>query len=147
MKYLMLIGTLVAGSLLPVQTILNTRLGRQTGGFLVGVLLSFIVGTLCLLLINLFVSGNALVQLKPSKTHPWFLWLGGLIGAFFLSYTTWVNQKQGMALTFILIICGQILMSLLIDNYGLLGAKMQPVTGMKMAGVALILAGIFLIRK
>jgi transporter family-2 protein len=147
MKYVYLLLTLCAGSLLPVQAILNSRLGRQTGGSLMGVLLSFVVGTLCLLLANGVINGNALVALRPGRTAPWYIWLGGFLGAVFLGYITWVNQRQGVALTFILVVCGQILMAMLLDHFGWLGTAQRSITPVQLAGVALILGGIFLVRK
>ncbi len=83
MKYVYLLLTLCAGSLLPVQAILNSRLGRQVGGSLMGVLLSFVVGTLCLLLANGLINSNALLSVRPGRTAPWYLWLGGFLGAVF----------------------------------------------------------------
>lgn len=147
MKYVFMLFTLFAGSLLPVQAILNTRLGRQIGGSLMGVLMSFMVGLTCLFIANCFINNTALFTLRPAKTYPWYLWMGGVLGAAFLAYITWVNQKQGVALTFVLVVCGQILMSLLLDNFGWLGSTVRPITLQQLAGVLLILAGIFLIRR
>ncbi|WP_132052226.1 DMT family transporter [Pseudocnuella soli] len=147
MKNLYLFFTLLAGCLLPAQAILNSRLGRQTGGALVGALLSFLIGTVCLLLANSFINGSSLVSLKPGRTSPWYIWLGGVLGALFLSYITWVNQRQGVALTFILVVCGQIFMALLLDHFGWLGTVQRSITPMQLLGVVLILAGIFLVKK
>lgn len=147
MKYFYAFLTLLAGSILPAQAILNSRLGKQVGGSLVGVLMSFLVGSICLVVANGFINGSALVSLKPGRTGPWYLWLGGVLGAIFLGYITWVNQRQGVALTFILVVCGQILAALLIDHFGWLGTVQRSITPQQMAGVLLILAGIFLIRK
>lgn len=133
--------------MLPAQAILNSRLGRQTGGALVGVLLSFFIGTVCLLLANSVTNGAALVTLKPGRTSPWYIWMGGVLGALFLSYITWVNQQQGVALTFILVVCGQIFMALLLDHFGWLGTVQRSITPVQLLGVVLILAGIFLVKK
>lgn len=147
MKYVYLLLTLFAGSLLPVQAILNSRLGRQVGGSLMGVLLSFLVGTVCLLVANGVVNGSALFSVRPGKVAPWYIWLGGFLGAVFLGYVTWVNQRQGVALTFILVVCGQILMAMLLDHFGWLGTARRSITPLQLAGVAFILCGIYLVRK
>lgn len=147
MKHLYALLTLIAGGILPFQAILNSRLGRQTGGALIGVLLSFIVGAICLLIVNAFANGTALLALKPAKATPWYIWLGGLLGAVFLSYITWVNQRQGVGLTFVLVVCGQIITALLLDHYGWLGTTQRVITPVQVAGVALILIGVFLVRR
>jgi bacterial/archaeal transporter family-2 protein len=147
MKYLLMFLTLIIGALMPIQAILNTRLGRQIGGPLMGSLMSFLVGIIFLFVLNLSLNYSSVVQLKPSSTSPWYIWLGGLLGAIFVGYITWVNQKQGMALTFGLAVSGQILISLLIDHYGLLGSAIRTITLEKIIGAGLIIAGLVLIKK
>ena len=143
----MMFLTLIIGALMPVQAILNTRLGRQIGGPLMGSLMSFFVGIICLFVLNLSLNYSSVVQLKPSSTSPWYIWLGGLLGAIFVGYITWVNQKQGMALTFGLVVSGQIFISLLIDHYGLLGSAIRTITLEKIIGALLIIAGLVLIKN
>ena len=111
------------------------------------VLISFVIGTILLLLINLAVNHQSFALLKSAKVTPWYLWSGGFLGAWFLAYTTWAKDYQSMAMTFILIVCGQIFMALLIDNFGWLGTDIKPITKTQIAGVLLVIAGIFLIRK
>src|SRR6476660_3544119 len=147
MKYVFLLLTLLTGSLLPIQAILNTRLGRQTGGPLMGALLSFAVGLICLLILNLFVNTSHVMQLRPATVGPWYLWIGGFIGAIFVGYITWVNQQQGVALTFALVVSRQIFCSLVIDHYGLFGSLTSPISAQKIFGAVLIIAGIILIKK
>src|SRR5919199_255398 len=114
MKYLLMFLTLLVGSLLPIQAILNTRIGKQTGGPLMGSLISFTVGLICLLVLNLVTNASAVVSLKPAIVTPWYIWLGGFLGAIFVGYITWVNQQQGVALTFALVISRQVFCSFVI---------------------------------
>jgi transporter family-2 protein len=147
MKYVMMFLTLLAGAAMPVQAILNTRLGRQIGGPMMGSLMSFFVGLIGLLILNIAINVSAVTQIKPSTTSPWYLWLGGLLGAIFVACITWVNQKQGMALTFALVVSGQIFISLLMDHYGLLGAVVRTITAERIIGAVLIIAGLLLVKK
>jgi len=139
--------TLFVGAMIPAQAVLNTRLGRQIGGPLMGSLMCFTVGIICLFALNLATNSSAVIQLKPTATGPWYLWLGGVLGAIFVGYITWVNQQQGVALTFALVVSGQIFMSLVIDQYGLFGSMIQPITLEKIIGAVLIIAGLILIKK
>ena len=139
--------TLLTGTLMPLQAILNARLGKQTGGPLMASLLSFFIGLICLFIFNFFTNYSAVVQLKPAATSPWYIWLGGLLGAIFVGYITFVNQRQGVALTFALVVSGQIFISLLIDHYGLLGSVVRTITMEKVLGSLLIIAGLLLIKK
>jgi transporter family-2 protein len=147
MKYVLMFLTLLTGALLPVQAILNTRLGKQTGGALMGSLLSFTVGLICLLVLNLATNASAVVNLKPAIVTPWYIWLGGFLGAIFVGYITWVNQQQGLALTFVLVVSGQIFCSLVVDHFGFFGSAVRAITLEKIIGAALIIVGIILIKK
>ncbi len=147
MRYLLMLITLLVGGLMPIQAILNTRLGKQIGGPLMASLMSFSVGLLCLLILNVVINPSVVLQLKPSTTSPWYLWLGGLLGAIFVAYITVINQQQGVALTFALVVSGQILVSLLVEHYGLLGSVVRTITLDKIIGAALIIIGIILIKK
>ncbi|HVZ55902.1 MAG TPA: DMT family transporter [Chitinophagaceae bacterium] len=147
MKYLLMFATLAAGALLPVQAVLNTRLGRQTGGPLMGSLLSFVVGLIALLLLILVTQPGSVPQLRSTQAGPWYVWLGGLLGAMYVGYITWVNQQQGVALTFALVVSGQMLISLVIDHFGLLGSAVRMITLEKLIGAALIIVGLVLIKR
>ena|ERR1044071_7748684 len=147
MRYLMMVLTLLTGGFLPVQAILNTRLGTQTGGPLMGSLLSFFTGFICLLVLNLFINASGIMQLRTHAGGPWYIWLGGLLGAIFVGYITSVNQRQGVALTFCLVVSGQILVSLVVDHYGLFGSAVRTITLEKIIGAAFIIGGIILIKR
>lgn len=147
MKYLLMFITFIVGTIIPVQAIVNARLGRQIGGALMGSLMSFFTGFICLLVLNLVVNKDAFVLNKFMNAGPWYVWFGGLIGAIFVGYITWINQQQGVALTFALVISGQLFISLLVDNYGWFGSAIRTITLEKILGVVLIIAGIILIKK
>jgi transporter family-2 protein len=147
MKYVLMVVTFFVGAIIPVQAILNARLGRQTGGPLVGALLSFLTGSICLLVLNLMINGNAIINLKQNAVGPWYIWLGGFIGAIFVGYITWINQQQGVALTFALVVTGQIFISLFIDHFGLFGSAIRTITLEKIVGAVLIIAGVILVKK
>jgi len=147
MKYVLMVATFFVGAIIPAQAILNARLGRQTGGPLVGALLSFLTGSICLLILNLTINGNAIMNLRQNAGGPWYIWLGGFLGAIFVGYITWVNQQQGVALTFARVVTGQIFISMLIDHFGLFGSAIRAITLEKIIGAVLIIAGVILVKK
>jgi len=147
MRVVIFLVTLFVGALLPVQAVLNTKLGKQTGGPLVSSLLSFLVGLIGLFILNLLINRTVLFNIRPLSVSPWYVWVGGLLGAIFVSGIIWVNQQQGVALTFALVVTGQIFISLVIDHFGLLGSVVHPINVQKIVGALLIIAGLFLIKK
>jgi len=58
-----------------------------------------------------------------------------------------VNQRQGVALTFALVVSGQIFISMIIDHYGMLGSAIRTITLEKLVGAGLIIAGLILVKK
>jgi len=142
-----MLSTLFIGAILPVQAVLNTKLGKQTGGPLISSLLSFLVGLICLFIINLFANYSAFTNMKLLSVSPWYVWMGGLLGAIYVSCVIFVNQQQGVALTFALVVAGQIFISLLIDHFGLFGSIVRPLSIPKIIGALLIIAGLVLIKK
>jgi len=147
MRYILMFSSLFIGAILPVQAVLNTKLGKQTGGPLISSLLSFLVGLICLFIINLFANYTAISHMKLLSVSHWYVWMGGLLGAIFVSCIIFVNQQQGVALTFALVVAGQIFISLLIDHFGLLGSVVRPMSIAKIIGAFLIIAGLVLIKK
>ncbi len=147
MRYILMFSTLFIGAILPVQAVLNTKLGKQTGGPLISSLLSFLVGLICLFIINFFGNYSAFTNMKLLSVSPWYVWIGGLLGAIYVACIIFVNQQQGVALTFALVVAGQIFISLLIDHFGLLGSIVRPVSIPKIIGALLIIAGLVLIKK
>jgi transporter family-2 protein len=147
MKYVLMTITFFVGAIIPVQAILNARLGKQTLGPLMGALLSFLTGTIVLFVLNVIINGSAMFNPRTYATGPWYIWLGGTMGAIFVGYITWVNQQQGMALTFAIVVAGQIFISLFIDHYGLFGSAVRTITLEKIIGAALIIGGVILIKK
>jgi len=147
MRYILIFSTLFIGAILPVQAVLNTKLGKQTGGPLVSSLLSFLVGLICLFIINLVANYTAFSNMKLLSVSPWYVWMGGLLGAIYVSCIIFVNQQQGVALTFALVVAGQIFISLLIDHFGLFGSIVRPLSIPKIIGALLIIAGLVLIKK
>jgi transporter family-2 protein len=147
MRYILMVSTLLIGAILPVQAVLNTKLGKQTGGPLISSLLSFLVGLIALFVINLFTNYTAFSNMKLLSVSPWYVWMGGLLGAIYVTCVIFVNQQQGVALTFALVVAGQIFISLLIDHFGLLGSIVRPISIPKIIGALLIIAGLVLIKK
>ncbi|HEX6278510.1 MAG TPA: DMT family transporter, partial [Pyrinomonadaceae bacterium] len=82
-----------------------------------------------------------------AKEAPAIAWVGGLLGAFFVASAVTLVPRLGVAMTFSLIIAGQMLVTLVIDHFGLLGVPVKEVSLPRVAGILLITAGVIVIRK
>ncbi|QXV66329.1 DMT family transporter [Mucilaginibacter achroorhodeus] len=80
-------------------------------------------------------------------TMPWWAPLGGLIGSVAVIVGLMFVQKVGAGTLAGLTITANIIMSLFIDKYGMFGIQQHPLSLGRMAGGALMVAGIYLISK
>lgn len=140
-----------AGMILPLQPGINSQLQNKLGSAWVAALVSFTVGTLTLLslvsVLRLSTSPGILPSMNSIRTAPWWAWLGGLIGAVFVSSSIILAPKLGAVLFIGAVVFGQIISSTLLDHFGIVGYSKQPTNPGRLIGIALILAGVVLIQR
>jgi transporter family-2 protein len=143
---LLLLLALAAGVLLPVQAGVNAQLRSVVGSPLAAALVSFLVGTAGL--------GTAAVIFRAPMAlrgawaaSPWWLWLGGLIGALYVVATIVLAPRLGAATLVAAVVAGQMIASLLLDQYGLLGFPTHPINGLRVLGAALVTVGVILVQR
>jgi transporter family-2 protein len=137
--------TAVAGVLIPVQALLNARLGSYLSGPLSAAFVNFAVG-LSVLAGYLLILRTTVPSAAQMAAAPAWAWLGGVLGAFFVTVSTLSVIKLGAAGMISIIIAGQLIASILLDHYGVLHAA-QPITAMRVLGAVLLLAGAYLILR
>ena len=122
--------------LLPIQTSINSRLSQFTRSSFYASTISFAVGTICLLVLNLIVHPQVLTPEFFSKQTLNYTWvLGGLLGVIYLTGNLLLLPRLGAALTVVITVTGQIIMGVIIDTFGLLGAHQQSFTLFKGVGI------------
>ncbi|HEY8398785.1 MAG TPA: DMT family transporter [Flavihumibacter sp.] len=136
----------LAGMVLPLQASLNAKMGAVVQNPLLGSLLSFLVGTVGLL-VYIVVSRVPISNLLMAKTAPAILWLAGILGAFYVTAIILLVPRLGVALTFGLVIAGQMVVSILFDHFGVLGTPVQPFNWMRLLGVMMLIGGVLILRK
>jgi len=141
----------LAGMILPMQPGINSVLRSSLGSAWVAALVSFSVGTLILLttvtLLRLSANPKIIPNLEAIRSAPWWAWLGGLIGAIFVSSSIVLAPKLGAVLFVGAVVFGQMFSSVLLDHFGVSGFRQQPMNAGRIAGIALILFGVVLILR
>lgn len=132
----------VVGAQLAVQAPINSGLGR-TVGKLPAALVSFLVGLLLLFLISL-LSGQ-LGQFSSIGDAALPTLFGGLIGATYVATATITISRIGAGAVAAATIAGQLTCSLVVDQFGWVGVDTIPVTGLRILGAVLLLAGTVLV--
>ena len=116
-----------AGLGITLQTTLNGQLAKGVGGDSVAAaLFSFTAGAVCLGIFSLMRGGIA-ASVAAIPAQPWWSLLGGLLGASALLSYVVLAPKIGLSALLGLAIAGQIISSLAIDHFGLMGALERPV--------------------
>jgi bacterial/archaeal transporter family-2 protein len=146
MRLILYFVTFVAGVLLTVQIGLNSTLGRAVGNVRFAVLMNFLVGSAGLL-VYFAVAGGGLPSRSTLASVPAWAWFGGFLGAFYVAVATISGPRIGAAALLALAVCGQLLASLLVDQFGWLGFPVQPISPTRVAGAALLLGGVGLIVR
>ena len=142
---LSLVLAVFAGVLMAIQAPTNAILGKASGSPVVAAFLSFLVGTVAL---GAAVAGGSGRLLAPALANvPWYAWLGGLYGAFFVAVAAFAAPRVGVGPLLTAAIAGQLIGAVILDHYGLLGLARQPASIGKIAGVALVLLGAWLVRR
>jgi transporter family-2 protein len=145
-NYFFIILAIAAGMMMPTQAAINNKLAESTQSPILAALVSFIVGSVGLL-IYAAATGVPLGNLAAVKNAPPIAWIGGLLGAFFVASAVVLVPRIGVALTFSLIVAGQMLVTLVIDHFGFLDVPVRPISLVRVFGVTLITIGVILIRK
>ena len=143
--YLAMLAVVLAGGATALQAPTNTKMATAVGSSVNAAFVSFAVGTAALGL--LAVALNTRPDLTAAKSLPWYAWVGGLYGAIFVVAATWGVPRLGVATTITLMVAGQLIISLILDHVGVFGVPRSPVNLTRLAGVALVIGGVLLVRK
>lgn len=141
------IAGVVSGMLSATQTAVNGQLGVALRTATGAALISFTVGVATLFIIVLATRTKWRLQVPEGQKHnPWWMWIGGFLGAAFVFGNAFLSPVIGTGLTVMTILLGMMVGSLLIDHFGLLGAKRKPATALQVLGLACMVAGVVVIR-
>lgn len=136
---------LFAGGMIALQAPTNAILARAGGSPVLAALISFAVGTLCLLIVWLATGP------RPRGSGfgglPAYAWFGGAYGAVYVAIAAYAAPRIGLASLITIGIAGQIVVALILDHIGALGLPRDPLSVMKAAGALLVVAGVVLVRR
>ena len=144
--YFYLLLALIAGTMMPTQAAVNNKMAAVVDSPVLAAFISFFVGTVGLL-IFMIATGTPLGILTSAKNAPPIAWIGGLMGAFFVAATVTLVPRLGVAMTFSLIVAGQMLITLVLDHFGVLGVPVKEISLMRILGILLITGGVVLVRR
>lgn len=135
-----------AGVSIVVQQVLNSNLRTALNSAAWSGFMSYFVGTVCMALLALALR-DPVPSAGVAARIPWWAWSGGLFGAIFVGLAILLVPRLGAATFIALLVTGQMLASVAIDHFGLLGLARRTVDLPRLIGVALLVGGVVLIRR
>lgn len=134
-----------AGCLVGMQAPINSRLGKTVGG-VQAASFSFLVGTVALVSIAYVLRGG-LGSLGHVGRVPWWALVGGLLGAVYVFVALEAVRTLGASGLTAVVITGQLVISVVIDRFGLLGIAKQHIGAPRIIGLLLLVVGVVLVVR
>lgn len=145
MKVPLYLLTIFLGVVLAVHLSMNGKVGSVLNNARVGNALFWCIGAAAAVIIGF--TGWQAGALQPLKdVHPLLLTAGAL-GASLVFAIAWLIPQVGAGPVMITLLAGQVIGGLVMSHFGWLGSPVQPVTLAKIAGVVVMIGGVFLATK
>jgi transporter family-2 protein len=136
---------ILVGAGLTLQVGMNSTVRLTIGSPVIATILNFAIGLAALALFAV-ASGARVIPGSTSAVPAW-AWFGGLLGAAYVAATTVLGPRLGAAALLALTLAGQMVAAMIVDHYGVIGFPQNPVTPARLAGAALLIAGVLLIMR
>ncbi|TGL57686.1 DMT family transporter [Leptospira sarikeiensis] len=147
--FLPIIFALLSGLAMSIQPGINSILGKNIQSPLLASTVSFFVGTIALAIVAFTVGEmkSASFIIQTIKEQPWWIWTGGLLGAIVVTSALVFAPKLGATSWIAFFLLGQVVTSILLEKWGVLGFPEKPISIQKLIGLGLLVLSAWLVRK
>ena len=135
----------VAGASVVMQQMMLATLRAAIGSVSWAVFISYVGGTIAMALV-LLVSREPMLTGPAIARSNWQSWTAGAFGVIYIMLAVILIPRLGAATVLALLVAGQLIASLTFDHFGLFGLERQPADLQRLAGAALLMAGVLMIR-
>ncbi|WP_337041748.1 DMT family transporter [Emticicia sp. 17c] len=146
MNIIFYIFAILCGAANSIQSGVNAELRKAINNPIFAAIISFSIGLVALILITPFFK-EPIPSLASLKSLAWWKWIGGLLGAFFVTTVILIVQRIGSANMIALIVAGQLITAMTLDHFGLIGFKMHPISMWRIIGGIVTVIGVYMIVK
>ena len=126
------------GVILAIMVSLNGGVSNAAGNYASSVNIHFI-GLIGIIFVLIFTKS----KIKNLKGIPFYMFSGGLIGVLTVLFTNARSGILGVSLTVSLTLLGQLVTSLVIDNFGYFNMPVVKFDKRKILGLVIIITGIY----
>jgi transporter family-2 protein len=135
---------LAAGIGIPLLAALNAALGRYMGSPSAAAFILFLVALVVAGVATLVTGPAALARVAGAPRH---LLLGGTLVAFYVLSVTYIAPQFGVGNAVFFVLIGQLISAALIDQFGLFGAKVSPLTATRATGLTIMAIGVWVTQR
>lgn len=134
-----------AGACIALQASANSRFRTHLDSPLWAAFLS-ICGTILTATAFMLIVRPPVPAAEAVRQTQWWNWVGGPLGALIVLAGAYLTRPLGAAAFIALVVGGQLVASLLLDHFALMGLKEQPITPGRVVGALLVVAGVVCVK-
>jgi len=131
-----LLSGVAVGLQSPLASMITQRLGMLESIFII-----HLGGTLLILIPLVILRGG---NLGNWRSLPWYALAAGSMGLIVVGGVSFMIPRVGVATAITLIIAGQLVISSVLDHYGLLGVHIRPMDMQRVFGLLIVFLGAWL---
>jgi len=133
-----LAGGIAVGLQGPMASMISQRLGIFESVFIVH------LGGALIALVPMLIYGSKLAQWR---SVPWYVLGAGVFGLVVIGAVSYMIPRVGVAAAVTSVVAGQLLVSAVLDHFGLLGAAVKPLDLTRILGLSVVMLGVWLTVK
>ena len=134
-----LISGVAVGLQSPLASMITQRLGMLESIFII-----HIGGAILIAIPLMFIGGGSL---GDWRSLPWYALAAGSMGLIVVAGVSFMIPRVGVATAITLIIAGQLVISSILDHYGLLGVEVRHINLQRIFGLIIVFAGAWLMVR
>jgi len=147
MSWLLAPFAVLLGVVLTTQVATNAQLGKALGNDYIPAAVNMVIGLIATMALTWSLTSEWPSR-EMLRAAPWYAWIaGGLMGTIYLTGNVVLAPKLGAGALIGLVVAGQLIFSVLLDHFGWIGFAQHSASPARLAGCALMIAGVFLISK
>jgi transporter family-2 protein len=135
----------LAGSLIPLQSAMNSRIGQALHHPLYATLVSFGLAFI-LALVAWLVVNPAPPKWEQLASTPWYTYAGGVLGVTSVTAVLILVPRLGVTGTIVGVVTGQLMLSVVLDQFGIL-VESRPANVYRILGCLGLLVSLLLVQK
>ncbi len=135
-----------AGAAITIQAAANASLRTNLNDVRWATFFS-ITGTIVTAVVVMLAIRPAFPSTAAMRSAPWWNWIGGPLGALIVLSGAALTPRLGAAAYIAAIVAGQLVSSIFMDHFGVMGLRHQPLNPGRLLGVVLVFAGVLLVTR